>query len=361
MQKKNIKEKEQKRGNKKLRNEQGITLIALVITIIVLLILAGVSIAMLIGDNGILTQANNAKIETEKAKVKEQRDLTKVEASSYLEKHEYTDVNGEKVIIPAGFAVSQVDGENIVEDGLVIIDSNGNEFVWVPFTGKEEDFKRYSGFSNGNIQGDVGNCSEPFLNGYETEEEEYNKMKQSVLENDGFYVARYEAGKEDGRVVSKEGATVWTNITWGVSSTNIGTEGAVYQSQQMYKDAYGITSTLIYGTQWDAIMSWIDPSYKTGTCDTNKSFVANSTNKGNYSGGIKVSGSNNEYKVKNIYDLAGNVYEWTMEADNNSYRIARGGGGNSSTGVGSPASSRYHLYPGNNGNGTGFRVCLYLK
>ena len=50
--------------------ERGITLIALVITIIVLLILAGVSIAMLTGDNGILTQGNNAKIETAVGAVK---------------------------------------------------------------------------------------------------------------------------------------------------------------------------------------------------------------------------------------------------------------------------------------------------
>ena len=54
-----------------LKKEVGITLIALVITIIVLLILAGVSIAMLTGDNGILTQANNAKIEQSHAAVKE--------------------------------------------------------------------------------------------------------------------------------------------------------------------------------------------------------------------------------------------------------------------------------------------------
>ena len=54
-----------KEGRKKmkenLKNKNGITLIALVITIVVLLILAGVSIATLIGDNGILTQAGNAK------------------------------------------------------------------------------------------------------------------------------------------------------------------------------------------------------------------------------------------------------------------------------------------------------------
>ena len=55
--------------NGKLKKESGITLIALVITIIVLLILAVVSIASLIGENGILTQANNARKQTERAEI----------------------------------------------------------------------------------------------------------------------------------------------------------------------------------------------------------------------------------------------------------------------------------------------------
>ena len=54
-----------------IKNNKGITLIALVITIIVLLILAGVSIAMLTGDNGILTQAGNARTETAQAEAEE--------------------------------------------------------------------------------------------------------------------------------------------------------------------------------------------------------------------------------------------------------------------------------------------------
>ena len=59
-----------------MRNQRGITLIALVITIIVLLILAGVSIAMLTGDNGILTQANNSKYTTSRAEAVEKINLT---------------------------------------------------------------------------------------------------------------------------------------------------------------------------------------------------------------------------------------------------------------------------------------------
>ena len=64
---------------KNKRKERGITLIALIVTIIVLLILAGVSIAMLTGDNGILSQAQNAKKETEEAERNEKLDLLKQE------------------------------------------------------------------------------------------------------------------------------------------------------------------------------------------------------------------------------------------------------------------------------------------
>lgn len=58
-----------------MKNQKGVTLIALVITIIVLLILAGVSIAMLTGDNGILTQANKAKEDTNNAEIVERINL----------------------------------------------------------------------------------------------------------------------------------------------------------------------------------------------------------------------------------------------------------------------------------------------
>ena len=116
-------------------NERGITLIALVVTIIVLLILAGVSIATLTGDNGILTQATKAKEETQQAKEDELRRLTALEAATNLENKTIIDKSTGKdvpVTIPAGFAISQVEGENTVKDGLVVIDSNENEFVWIP-------------------------------------------------------------------------------------------------------------------------------------------------------------------------------------------------------------------------------------
>ena len=118
----------------------------------------------------------------------------------------------------------------------------------------------------------------------------------------------------------------------------------------------GVTSTLCYGVQWDAVMQFLDSSYvkADGKCS---SIVSNSTRKGNYSGSISTTGY---YAEKNIYDLAGNVYEWTMEAYDSSYRVGRGGGYG---GYGSryPASYRSSFTPDYDYADTvGFRVALYL-
>ena len=114
--------------------------------------------------------------------------------------------------------------------------------------------------------------------------------------------------------------------------TDIGTEGAVAKSKGMYTDKskYDVTSTLIYGVQWDAIMAWIDPNYKTSSCKED-SYVRDSTGKGNYeededdANNPAKCGSSDNYRIKNIYDLAGNVYEWTMEAYSTNARVIRGG------------------------------------
>ena len=399
---------------KKIKKEaKGITLIALVVTIIVLLILAAVAINLTIGNNGIFTRAQNATQKWEEASKNEQSELDKV--SNFLD--EYMNGNGgsqdsgdqsqvEGVTIPKGFYYvggtkndgivisdnkadenkyskeKHADQANIPADGLV-----GNQFVWVPVENSDE-FKRYDGYAMGIKQSEAmkvmgieenywNELSEPAPEGsrYPNEVEEYNAMKASVEKNKGFYVARFEAGNENGKVVSKKGAMVWNKIFWGTSMTEIGTEGAVAKAKGMYtdKNTYGVTSTLIYGTQWDAIMAWIDPAYKTSTCDTSSSYVANSTGKGNYDeeensiewkGKVTTCGSSDAYRVKNIYDLAGNVYEWTMESyiekddsgdgepqklsARSTYstgnRVGRGGGYDGSGSI-IPASVRFNGYP----------------
>ncbi len=110
-----------------LKKKAGITLIALVLTIIVLLILAGVSIATLTGENGILTRASKAEEKTEEATEEEQRKLAMLEAATNTKNTTF-----EGVTIPAGFAPTKIEGESTIKDGLVITDSEGNEFVWIP-------------------------------------------------------------------------------------------------------------------------------------------------------------------------------------------------------------------------------------
>ena len=433
------------RNNKKMA--EGITLIALVVTIIVLLILAGISIQMLTGDNGILTRAGEAKDVTEQGQEKEiitlaynaalakkinGGNLTKVvaedlnaeltnygatangsspiivtfnngnsykinengEISSFIplptiqigetapanSNATYSDgVNS--VTIPSGFTVSGITGESTISNGLVIYDleentitdwnsnannikSSYNQFVWVPVPDKN-DFVRYKEYYSGSLNGTVLSCSEPAQENYRypTEISEYEEMYKSVTENKGFYVARYEASHGSNGAESKQGKDPWRYIAWGNSTTEVGTTGALYQSQKMYsgKTKYAVKSTLIYGVQWDAIMLWIDPSYKSGTCNTTTSFVANSSGKGYFNKeNPTITGSNDDYSVKNIYDLAGNLFEWTMESYNSSNRIIRGANFRGS-GDRVPASARSGASAENNTNDyIGFRPILYL-
>ena len=352
-------------------------MIALVVTIIVLLILAAVAINLTIGENGIFTRAQNATEKWQEAEVNEQDEMNKTVnfIDNYTNGSGSDEIRIEGVKIPKGFyyvggtkatgiVISDAkadenvyskdkheDQANIPGDGL-----EGNQFVWVPVD-NSTDFRRYSSYSGGGSTQLYSNYDEPAQEEarYSNEVKEYNAMMQSVEDNHGFYVARYEAGKENingiDTVVSKKNVEVWNKIPWGNSMTEIGTEGAVAKAQGMYtnKETHNVTSTLIYGTQWDTIMAWIDPAYKTSTC-ANDSFVRNSIDKGNYSYKIAECGSSDSYRVNNIYDLAGNVDEWTMESyywegysgSPRYMRVIRGGN-YSNSGTGGSVSFRSNL------------------
>ena len=186
-------------------------------------------------------------------------------------------------------------------------------------------------------------------------------MKQSVETNQGFYIGRYEAGQDnEGNMVIKKNSPVYNSIGWGPSMRDI-TGGAVEKSKNFINDKTyknSVTSTLCYGVQWDATMQFLDSNYITESCDEN-SYVRNSTDKGNYSGDLINTGSNENYKVKNIYDMAGNVMEWTMEAYYTFSRVSRGGCYNSDSSS-YPASSRSDNYPEHSYEIFGFRTALYL-
>ncbi len=339
----------------RMSQEKGITLVALVITIIILIILATVAINFAFGNNGLIQRAEDARDYYANDTSYTDESITNVE--SYLDEI----INGvgsgnggsgggntteDGVPIPDGFYY--VGGTK--EEGVVISDNPadenkgtshevaqtlvGNQFVWIPVE-NDSLFQRYAGYRNGSLRS-ITNYSEPFANGYTTEADEYEAMKTSVLENNGFYVGRYEAGTTATRssssgitdpVVIKQGVNVYNYIGWSNSTDMTNETGGAVELSKNFADANGytsVTSTLIYGVQWDAIMNFIDPAYATGSCEES-SFVRDSSGKGWYDqSGLTTTGSNANYAVKNIYDLGGNVAEWTMEAYGTNYRVLRG-------------------------------------
>lgn len=284
----------------------------------------------------------------------------------YSETTTITDVNGATAKIPAGFAVGISNGINTVANGLVItdaVDSNGysigNEFIWIPV--EDESVLERTEFDSTTGQPitglDTTTYSEPYASGYSDEagtEEiaEYNTMKEKVLEHKGFYIGRYESGKntaeikklgtrEVEEVVIKKGVAPYNDLPWGDNMATIGTKGAVYLSKNMYVDSNSVVSTLIYASQWDAMCRYIGDANRTTSTKED----------------VDLTGRIGTDNSKNIYDLAGNCYEWTMEADTNMSRTTRGG----AWGVEKTISNRSSMPAYDYGTYYSFRTALYLK
>ena len=391
---------------KDLKNgrQKGITLIALVVTIVVLIILATVSILAVFGDNGIIARAQTAKDTHEVGKADETNTLD--DYASYIGNYldgkgggsggesdtptnptagttvakpgtwtssqvtPIADGNGGTVPLPNGFYY--VGGD--ISTGLVISDkqndtmdasgtSMGNQFVWIPVS-SEADLTRTNFDSNGRPTTDaptsgrnVTKCSEPYANGYSTEAEEYTTMKTQVLKYGGFYIGRFEAGVNSitlrtkvttaQTVVCKKGVSPYNYVPWGKAMNDAseveGESGAVYLAKNFasQNNYTSVTSTLTYGCEWDAMCRYIGDSQRT-TSDKDE---------------VELTGSVASDISKNIYDLAGNCKEWTIEAYNTDSRVLRGGGFFSAD----PVSCRGYDPPTNYGNGGSFRPTLYIK
>ena len=388
----------------KQERQAGITLVALVITVVVMLILAGVAIAAVVDGDGLFSKTKEAKEVYENASDRESEMLTNLigQIDYYISDsgdvpiknplNQIVNVNQtysggtegsySDPIIPKGFKPVENEQDNTITQGavwgssegykygLVIEDESGNQFVWVPVDGTTVKFERYDfGKQNGSYS--------------EYSETVPNEIVESVNKNGGFYIGRYEAGKSqdvilaiDGTIkpISKKGASVWNNIPWGgVNDETTPGNGAVTVARAMYPEEdmnYGVASTLIYGTQWDTTLKFIG-AYNVGETGYD-TYAIDSTGMGNYSG---TSGSDDiasindptecgareGFKQKNIYDMAGNVWELTMEA-RNTYRVDRGGD-YSYSGLDFPASYRSNDGYDITGSyiGIGFRVALYIK
>ena len=286
-------------------------------------------------------------------------------------------IGNEIVKVPAGFKVADDSGATINE-GIVITDATdgeeGNEFVWVPVSEENFDteFVRRAGYSSGSPQsmtsyGEANaegknvkiDSTETGVTESSATVQEAKLMYASVKRNGGFYIGRYEAGKEGGSVVVKKGADVYNYVAWSKNgtmneetSTENTTDGAIELARNFAKNKYPtVTSTLCYGIQWDVALKWIDPDYT--------EFAKDSSGKGYYDASFPT--TTGYHEEKKIYDLAGNVYEWTMESYDAYDRVLRGGSCYDS-GSSSPASYRLFSYTSNDYNEPfGFRVTLYLN
>ena len=199
-------------------------------------------------------------------------------------------------------------------------------------------------------------------------EKEFSKMIDSVEKYGGFYIGRYETGNlnQDVAVVQK-GNTNISNQTWYTMYNKCKT---------LSGENNNIETSMIWGNQFDRTLMWLIESGE----KTKEEVISDSTSWGNYynatftyinsSGSTATKNQNSntriptgstEYtKANNIYDLAGNVHDWTMEAYSSVSRVRRGGY-YSNIGDSYPASSRSGSGPASSSSYLGCRVSLYIK
>ena len=305
----------------KFGESKAVTLIALVITIIVLLILAGVAIAMLTGENGIISKAMQAKTKTEDSKETEEAGLKEIE--NYINgksaeagvvvqdlksiKSDGTEgeVIGEKVSdgaggvvpIPSGFYYvggtaksGTVISDNLADKdkykGQEVVGTNlsGNQFVFIPVNGidlKYEQDHTYDG------KHEYVYTTE--LSGYTSQSEwsDDSGEQASVKNYGGFFIGRYEAGYPDeikeGTIVNyKNSATGKVPVSKaGVASWNLVNQTVAKAAREsMYNAANSkVKSKLVDSYAWDTTCKWLKNS---GVIKEDSAGRINSTDYGNY-------------------------------------------------------------------------------
>jgi hypothetical protein len=421
---------------KKGSKQSGITLVALVVTIVVLLILAGVSIRLVLDNNGIITRAGDAKDKHGQGRVNDQTDLNS--AVDYI--NQMTGENGGGSgggSLPTGTGTTpyypgsnftQVSGTTL-DNGLVIEDGNKNQYVWVEVPKTSEVYPTagtaITEFTDAEytlIETDLHTYTNDYRNGTKYKDE-YNsdattgltseaysalkkKMLKSVYQNGGFWIGRYEAGIGTNRTSHSEIADDLVPISKAnqYPLTYVYCSEAQTLASRVLPSGGTYTSSLMFGVQWDLVLKYLETKgtvqadLKTDSTSWGNYCDASFTiNRGKYAkngalssdwneyntslencvkyengistklsassssnGIILTTGSSDTCKKQNIYDLAGNVLEWTLEyTSDSSSPCAKRGGGYNLSGSFYPASYRHSGITTYSSDNFGARVSLY--
>ena len=386
------KRKDRKKLRKIKKQVQGITLIALVVTIIVLLILAGVAINLTVGDNGLFKRAQNAADTWQMAEQNEQ--LAMDEATDFLgwysentattvkdaiqQNSPYksdtiiTDDLDNEITIPAGFKIA-LDSATKVEDGIVIEDKDGNQFVWIPVSTDEHPTIHTSlGEKTINYERrdfHVGSNFSDYMESLPVDEE------ASVNKNGGYYIGRFESGDkeatENKTMRSEEKDATITIRKRQVPYNYITQQNSNTKAEEMSRvQGYSTAMTkLVSSYAWDTAINFIEiKNEKYGSELLLGNYYNIALNYIDLNGIEQTKGADESYliptgqttAVSNIYDMGGNLYEYTTEKSiKGTYPyVSRGGNFGmidnypaGYRGFNSGKSEKYH----------GFRVALYLK
>lgn len=237
--------------------------------------------------------------------------------------------------------------------------SDGSQFVWIPvgildYTGRLNETSFVEKFGRriwGGNYDYFSHCEEDLTY-------ELTLQFESVKKYGGFYISRFNISKnkKTGIPQSIKGEKPWTGMNF-YEAQNI---AATLENRESVK------SHILYGAEYDTVLEWLIKSNARSYGEV----VYNSSNWGNYDWkmNIKETGFKEEYSSNNIYDLAGNVFEWTQEqyrldhdhrvAYNQDYhRIIRSGTKDQKN----AAAGRCHVNPNKRYDNTGFHVALYIK
>ena len=369
------------------KKTKGITLVALVVTIVVLLILATVTINMTLNSNGIFGRAKNATATYKQAELNEIAALnditTAIDTSLENQNTENTVANskGGNIISSTDNTALKDDGGNIVtvpigfkvasgsptkqEDGIVVEDKDGNQFVWIPVA----SISNYTRTDFGVQYGTYSKYSEAIPSDEQTSVNKYH----------GYYIGRYEAGDSvstANKTLRASGASVTNKVSIkkGQAPYNLVTRDQANTLATGMKTAkgYKAKTKLCSSYAWDTAINFI------------KNKVSNygvSSNQGNYRDttfsyrditGASQTKATNTYvliptgettPINSIYDMGGNDWEWTTEVysgSSSSFPCVYRGGVYDDHYSSLPAGYRGCTFPDTSDSDFAFRATLYM-